>query len=237
MALTRRSHNSHDPASLTQLGQSISRALYTGETISSLTALLTALAEKADEGSEAWAYACTQLAEQIAASDPWRASLLVKRVIAAGPHRAEAYGVLGLAQSFLGNHRYAVTCYEAALEFAHADSTLQATPRFRVTLLHNLGHLYDVALDNPRKAIPPLSRAFRLAATDPSRKSRRRGAHAHHLWPCERGEITASLAHALVRAGFTRVATAVLRSAKLGERTRTQLDLARWLDERACLEP
>src|SRR5690606_32127961 len=68
--------------------------------------------------SEAWCYACQKLAERIVTRDPWRAALLSRRLVAHRRHDDGAWGVLGLAQSLLGNHRYAVRAYRRALALA-----------------------------------------------------------------------------------------------------------------------
>ena len=84
-----------------------------------------------------------------------------------------AWAVLGLAQSLLGNYRYAARAYERALALAPNN------PWYA----HNLGHLYDVALDRPQDALPLLAQA---TAAQPGE-----------------ADIAASYAHALARSRQT----------------------------------
>lgn len=210
-----RNTESSPPPSLHGLEESIDRALYAGEHVEALFPTLARLASRAEVGSDAWAYATTQVAALLAHRDPWRASLLARRVVAERPREAAAHAVLGLAQSMLGNHRFAIASYEQALAIDPDD----------VVVLHNVGHLYDVALDEPRRAIRFLARALRRAhATHPRRSGARRT-----MLPFERGELAASLAHALARAGFVDLAGRVLGATRDGETTRTQHEIAAWI--------
>src|SRR6185369_16666951 len=111
--------------------------------------LLARLARAAAPESEAWIYAHRHLAELGVEHDPWRASLFARRVLSLRPEDDGAWAVLGLAQSLLGNYRYAARAYERALSLS-PDNPWYA---------HNLGHLYDVALGRPADALPLLSRA------------------------------------------------------------------------------
>ena len=85
-----------------------------------------------------------------------------------------AWAVLGLAQSLLGHYRFAARAYERALSLAPNN------PWYA----HNLGHLYDVALDRPADALPLLERATSAQPNE--------------------ADIAASYAHALARAGKRR---------------------------------
>src|SRR6266550_3151913 len=76
---------------------------------------LTRLAEAAEPGTEAWALAHRELARHAVEHQPWRASVLARRVIDADPGDHLAWGLLALAQSVLGNHDYAVTAYRRAI--------------------------------------------------------------------------------------------------------------------------
>jgi len=111
-----------------------------------------------------------------------------------------AWAVLGLAQSLLANYRYAAHAYERALALT-PDNPWYA---------HNLGHLYDVALDRPADALPLLSRAT-------------------FAQPAE-ADIAASYAHALARCGKVTMAKRILRRAIRRGGTADQMALARWLD-------
>jgi tetratricopeptide (TPR) repeat protein len=139
-----------------------------------LTPLLVQLARVAPPHSRAWAYAHSLLAERLVATEPWRASLLARRAVEASPDDDLGWGVLGLAQSLLGNPGYAVAAYRRALDLVPHN------PWYA----HNLGHLYDVALHRPEEAIGWLRRAHRALPDHP--------------------DVVASYAHALVRAGEPR---------------------------------
>ncbi|MCC6525044.1 MAG: hypothetical protein IT373_20485 [Polyangiaceae bacterium] len=154
--------------------------------------VLIRLARAAAPRSHGWLYAQRHIAELCAAEDPWRASLLARRVVAVWAHDDGAWAILGLAQSLLGHLRFAVRAYRRALALA-PDNPYYA---------HNLGHLYDVAVGRPELAVPLLERAWRRLPHEP--------------------EIVCSLAHALARDGKARRArhllAPVLRSAPNAER-------------------
>jgi tetratricopeptide (TPR) repeat protein len=162
--------------------------------------MLARLARAAAPESDAWIYAHRHLAELGVEHDPWRAALFARRVIAHRPDDDGAWAVLGLAQSLLGNCRYAARAYEHALALA-PDNPWYA---------HNLGHLYDVALDRAADALPLLARAT-------------------FAQPGE-ADIAASYAHALARCGKLAMAKRVLRRAIRHGGTADQMALARWLD-------
>src|SRR5690606_29066117 len=146
--------------------------------------------------------------ERIVTRDPWRAALLSRRILAHRRHDDGAWGVLALAQSLLGNHRYAVRSYRRALSLAPHN------PFYA----HNLGHLYDAVFDRPDLALPWLERALawleRLAVADDRRAARRAEA--------VRPEALASYAHALMRRGRTAAAQAVMREVVRGRATPAQ---------------
>ncbi len=162
--------------------------------------LLARLARAAAPESEAWIYAHRHLAELAVEHDPWRAALFARRVIVHRPDDDGAWAVLGLAQSLLGNCRFAAHAYREALKLA-PDNPWYA---------HNLGHLYDVALDRAADALPLLARAT-LAQPDEA-------------------DIAASYAHALARCGKLRMARRVLGRAIRRGGTADQMALSRWLD-------
>ena len=81
------------------------------------------------------------------------------------------HALMGLCQALLGNFRMAVSQYRKALHLS------PQTPWYH----HNLGHLIDVALDNPQRAESYLRRA-------------------HKLEP-DHDEIIGSLAHCVARVG------------------------------------
>ncbi len=144
-----------------------------------LMAMLLQLARVAPEQSEAWAYAHRELAALLVGRDPWRASIFARKVLDHAPTDAMAWGIVGLAQSMLGNHKFAVQAYRRACRH---DPT---NPWYA----HNLGHMLDVIFDRPSEAVPLLEHALEKLAEWPEASGR------HHL------EATASLAHALMRSG------------------------------------
>lgn len=129
-------------------------------------------------------FAAGCLAELLADSDPWAASLHAKRVIAHDSGDARAWAALGLAQVHLGNYRYAARCY------GEAAARDEGNPWY----VHNLGHLTDVALNGPEEALPYLARAVSLAP--------------------ENLDLIASYAHALGRCGKLEEARSLLGGRK-----------------------
>ncbi|MFO0551727.1 MAG: hypothetical protein U0271_25300 [Polyangiaceae bacterium] len=186
---------------LEQKRREVERALWAGESATWLVADLVTLARESDPGSELWLFAHRELALATATEHPWRASVVARRVLDldAGDH--VAWATLGLAQSLLGNLRFAVRCYERALAISPHQ------PRYA----HNLGHLYDVALDEPERALPLLARAHRAEPRSV--------------------EVTASYAHALGRAGRASDGLALLRPALARGATRDQQALSTWLEQ------
>lgn len=161
--------------------------------------MLARLARLAPERSDTWIFAHRHLAELAVERDPWRASLFARRVVALEPADDGAWAVLGLAQSLLGHHRFAARAYERALAIAPHN------PWYA----HNLGHLYDVALDRPENALPLLERATEAEPTE--------------------SEIAASYAHALARCGQVVLARRILKRAIRHGATAEQASLWRWL--------
>lgn len=115
-------------------------------------------------------FAHRHLAELRLEIDPWGAALHLRKVVAASPRDDIAHSLMALAHALLGNYRAAVSSYRRALQEAPRN------PWYH----HNLGHLLDVALDDPRAALPHLELALEQA--DPPEH-----------------EITASAAHCLAR--------------------------------------
>ena len=133
--------------------------------------LLTDLLSIADEGSEASLFAHRHLAELFLEDNPWKAALHLRRVLR---HCAEddiLHALMGLCHALLGNYRVAVRSYR------EASSLAPQTPWYH----HNLGHLMDVALDDPSGAYRHLRRAYELEP--------------------EHDEIIGSLAHCVARLG------------------------------------
>ena len=114
--------------------------------------------------------------------------------------------MLAFCQTLLGNFRCAATAYRKAIASAPAN------PWYA----HNLGHLLDVALGSPDRALPWLRSA--------------------HSAKAENSEIVASYVHALARAGQTGEARAVLERAlaRFDASPPSELEaLLRWLDQGA----
>ncbi len=188
------------PSDVDRMQHEVDRALRKRLDPEEVLPLLARLARAAVPESEAWIYAHRHLAELGVEHDPWRAALFARRVLALRPDDDGAWAVLGLAQSLLGNYRYAARAYEHALYLSPSN------PWYA----HNLGHLYDVALDRLADALPLLSRAT-LAETDEA-------------------DIAASYAHALARCGKLAAARRVLKRAIRRGATADQMALWRWID-------
>lgn len=181
----------------------VARALWAGESPRLLVAELLELARESEPGDSVWRFAHRELALLASADEPWRASLLSRRLLAEDPRDHVGWATLALSQSLLGNSRYAIRCYEKALKLSPRQ------PRYA----HNLGHLYDVALDEPERAIPLLSQA--------------------HAWAPRCTHTAASYAHALGRVGRAKDGLDVLRATLPAGVTRDQADLRRWLEAEA----
>lgn len=162
--------------------------------------LLARLARAAEPESEPWVFAHRYLAEIGVEHDPWRAALFARRVLAVRDDDDGAWAVLALAHSLMGNYRSAARAYERALRLSPEN------PWYA----HNLGHIYDVALDRPRDALPLLARATDAQPDQP--------------------DIAASYAHALARCGEVVQGKRVLERAIRHGATADQMALWRWLD-------
>jgi tetratricopeptide (TPR) repeat protein len=132
-----------------RLRREVERALRNQEEPEEILHQLARLARAAEPESEEWIFAHRHLAELGVEHDPWRAALFARRVLALREDDDGAWAVLGLAQSLLGHYRYAARAYERALELSPGN------PWYA----HNLGHLYDVALNRPLDALPLLAQA------------------------------------------------------------------------------
>src|SRR3954464_9815431 len=188
------------PGEVDRLRREVERALRDQRDGEDVLPLLARLARAANPDSDAWIYAHRHLAEIGVEHDPWRAALFARRVLGLRPDDDGAWAVLGLAQSLLGNYRYAARSYERALSLAPQN------PWYA----HNLGHLYDVALDRPVDALPLLLRATEAQTGE--------------------ADIAASYAHALARCGKVAAAKRVLKRAIRHGATADQMALSRWLD-------
>ncbi len=162
-----------------------------------LIPMLTKLEASAPRGSPTWVFALKELAPLLLESDPWRAALTAKKSLEF-EEDAKTFGILGLALSLLGHFQSAAAAYRRGLAI---------DPRCPV-LAHNLGHLLDAGLDQPRRALHYLSRAHR---GDPGDL-----------------EILASYAHALVRAGRREDALSRLEKRLPGGRQAAEALVAGW---------
>jgi Flp pilus assembly protein TadD len=131
-----------------------------------LVAMLARLVASAQPGSPEERFAKLELARLALEKQPFRAARLVQEILRHGPDEA-ALGVLGIAHMRLANFRAARHAFERALRIVPDDPAV----------LHNLGHLLDVAFDQPEEALPHLALACRLVPDEPSIAS----SHAHAL--------------------------------------------------------
>jgi tetratricopeptide (TPR) repeat protein len=191
-----------ETADTQRLRQEIERTLRRAFDPADVLPRLAQLARIAGAGSEDGAFANRQLAELLVERSPWRAALYAKRALA---HRDDDRGwaILAFSQTLLGNFRCAVTAYKKAIACAPAN------PWYA----HNLGHLLDVALGEPARAVPHLRTAHRLKP--------------------ENSEMIASFAHALARTGEVVEARALLERGLARYPSRELSALLRWLDQGA----
>jgi Flp pilus assembly protein TadD len=186
-----------------RLREEIERALRRAFDPADVLPRLARLARLAAPASDDGIFAHRQLAELLVERHPWRAAIYARRALA---HRAEddrAWAVLAFCQTLLGNFRCAATAYENAIAAA-PDNPWYA---------HNLGHLLDVGLGAPLRALPWLRSAYAKEG--------------------ENAEIVASFVHALARAGRTLEARGVLEHALERLESRELVAMLRWLDQGA----
>ncbi|MDB4939378.1 MAG: hypothetical protein JWP87_6350 [Labilithrix sp.] len=188
---------------LTALRQEIERALRRAFDPADVLPRLARLARLAPAASDDGVFAHRQLAELLVERHPWRAAIYARRALAHRRDDDRAWAVLAFCQTLLGNFRCAATAYKKAIASAPAN------PWYA----HNLGHLLDVALGSPDRALPWLRSAY--------------GAKA------DNSEIVASYVHALARAGHTGEARGVLERALERFDSRELEALLRWLDQGA----
>ncbi len=161
------------------------------------------LEQCATPGSEPWLFALRASSEVLLERSPWRASLTARKILSAVPSDDRAWATLGLAQTLLGYYRFAALAYKRALD---------AAPR-NPWYAHNLGHVLDVALNDPKAAVKYLEFAYGSA-----RDSR---------------EVAVSYAHALARVGSIAEAEGILKEASVDGMTREMESLARWIKDGA----
>ncbi len=167
--------------------------------------LLERILEIAPDGDPGRVFAHRHLAELRLEEDPWTAALHLRKVLGVKPHDDVAHSLMALAQALLGNYRAAVSSYRRALTLEPRN------PWYH----HNLGHLLDVALDDPYTALAHLELA--LANADPPEH-----------------EITASVAHCLARVGRMGQAKELARQAvSAAPQNRDHHALLMWIESGA----
>jgi Flp pilus assembly protein TadD len=193
------------PVNVERLQSNIAWAVAHGLGARDLIPMLERLIQHAPAGSDCKVAAERQLAELVVENAPWRAALLTRDVL---KHKDDdrAWALFGLAHTLLGNHRSARTAYLKALARSPGCASYA----------HNLGHLIDVAFDQPREALRWLKQA-------------------HGAAPAEE-EIAASYAHALARSQQVPQAVAVLERV-LHSRDRAWKLIHRWLGRGAQASP
>ncbi|MGE0789710.1 MAG: tetratricopeptide repeat protein [Sandaracinaceae bacterium] len=178
------------------------RAIDEGRSRRTLEPILEQILRVATEDHPARIFAHRHLAELRLEMDPWSAALHLRKVIVANPRDDIAQSLMALAQALLGNYRSAVTAYRRALQVAPQN------PWYH----HNLGHLLDVALNEPRAALPHLELALR--ESDPSEH-----------------EIAASASHCLARLGrLERARELALRACEEAPDSEDHRALLAWID-------
>ena len=194
-----------DERSVEALRRRAERAIDEGRSRRILEPILEGILRIAQDDDPATVFAHRHLAELRLEQDPWSAALHLRKVIVVHPHDDVSHSLMALAQALLGNYRAAVSSYRRALALSPRN------PWYH----HNLGHLLDVALDQPQVALPHLELALQ------------------HADPPEH-EITASTAHCLARAGFLEDARELAEEAvRDAPRNKEHENLLRWIDEGA----
>lgn len=155
-------------------------------------------------GSDAALFAHRHIAELQLEESPWTAALHLRKVL---EHRREddvGHALLGLCHALLSNFGAAVASYRRALAISPRN------PWYH----HNLGHLLDVALSQPARALEHLTRA-------------------HEMEPLE-DEITASLAHCHAMLGqLVEAASLAKEAAKLAPKNSDHVALLAWVEDGA----
>lgn len=185
------------------LRQEIERALRRAFDPADVVPRLARLARLAPPASDDGVFAHRQLAELLVERHPWRAAIHARRALEHREGDDRAWAILAFCQTLLGNFRCAAKAYR------HAIASSPMNPWYA----HNLGHLLDVALGAPERALPWLRSAYAAKG--------------------DNSEIVASYVHALARAGRTAEARDVLARALDRFESRELEALMRWLDQGA----
>lgn len=196
-----------DHAESQRLRQEIERALRGAFDPTDVLPRLARLARLAAPSSDEAAFANQKLGELLVERDPWRAALYVRRALSQRPNDDRSWAILAFCQTLLGNFRSAASAYRKAIACAPNN------PWYA----HNLGHLVDVAIGEPERALVWLKLA--------------------HKAKSDNSEIVASYAHALARTGRLDEARRILEAGR-GRVDSRELDaLLRWLDQGAPSRP
>jgi len=194
-----------DEGSVETLRRRAERALDEGRGRRVVEPILERILKLAPDGDPARVFAHRHLAELRLEQDPWSSALHLRKVIAESPHDDVSHSLMALAQALLGNYRAAVAAYRRALALSPRN------PWYH----HNLGHLLDVALDDPTCALPHLELAL------------------EHADPPEH-EITASTSHCLARVGRLDEAHELAQEAvSAAPHNEDHRALLRWIDRGA----
>jgi Flp pilus assembly protein TadD len=190
-----------------RLRQEIDRALRRAFAPADVLPRLAKLARHAAAGSDDAVFAHRQLAELLVERHPWRAAIHAKKALEHRPADDRAWAVLAFCHTLLGNFRSAVSAYKQAVACAPGN------PWYA----HNLGHLLDVAVGAPERALAWLEAAYQAKP--------------------DNTEIVASYVHALGRVGREAEARVVLERA-LDRFDSNELEaLSHWLDQGAPSHP
>lgn len=186
-----------------RLRQEIERALRRAFDPADVLPRLARLARIAPPASDDAVFAHQKLAELLVERHPWRAAIHARRALSVRPHDDRAWAVLAFCHTLLGNFPSAAAAYKKATACAPEN------PWYA----HNLGHLIDVALGAPDRALPWLRIAYRHEP--------------------DNSEIVASYAHALGRAGNVGEARNVLERGLERFESHELEALLRWLEQGA----
>ena len=134
----------------TRLHAQVARAIEAGRSQRVVEPLLERLLAIAPEGSEAALLAHRELAEIRLRQNPWRALLHLRHVLRAAPGDDTLHAMSAIAHVLLGNFKSATKAYQVALRQAPSN------PWYH----HNLGHVWAVGRNDPKRALPHLKTAF-----------------------------------------------------------------------------
>lgn len=194
-----------DEANVDALRRRAERALDEGRGRRVVEPILERILKLASDNHPARVFAHRHLAELRLEQNPWSSALHLRKVITTDPQDDVSHSLMALAQALLGNYRSAVASYRRALALSPRN------PWYH----HNLGHLLDVALDEPKSALPHLELA--LAHADPPEH-----------------EITASASHCLARVGRLDEARELAqRAVSAAPNNADHQALLRWIDRGA----